>query len=256
MMRRQFMYSVLAVALVSLSYTGCQTGETDFGSGPLTVETVPGEAYVHYLDLFWIIRLPNRPQIAVWVEDTDGNYLDTIYVSQRAAYADWRSAPGDDTPAEDLRRPASLPRWTYQATGVPAQQVANERGPMGLADTPDAVTGSTPKNAARFSGSAFEGEDAVRVLLEVNHSTQFNDAYPAEAAEGTEGYSGGEWGSGQPALLYEAEVDPNGSETVPMQLSGHSSPDGSTGAVYTDLSGITSARKILEAAYVHVNRDP
>lgn len=45
------------------------------------------------------------------------------------------------------------------------------------------------------------------VKVEVNHSTDFNDYFPKNAQVGDSNYSGGKEGSGQPAVIYKAEVD-------------------------------------------------
>lgn len=45
------------------------------------------------------------------------------------------------------------------------------------------------------------------VKVEVNHSSDFNDSYPKNAPAGDAHYSGGKEGSGQPALIYRADVD-------------------------------------------------
>jgi hypothetical protein len=91
----------------------------------------------------------------------------------------------------------------------------------------------------------------VVVYLEVNASTDFNAAYPADATPGASNYSGGEWGSGQPSLVYAVTVDTERSrqtgDTGRFRLAGHGSPDGSDGRLYPKLGGITTARSILES---------
>ncbi len=91
------------------------------------------------------------------------------------------------------------------------------------------------------------------VKIEVNHSTDFNAHYPEDAVEGESNYSGGKMGSGQPSLVYVAEVDlTKEQKEFIATLKGHGSPDGSDGEVYPDLSGITSARSILKSITVWI----
>lgn len=91
------------------------------------------------------------------------------------------------------------------------------------------------------------------VKIELNHSIDFNDSYPKNAKEGDANYSGGKEGSGQPALVYEAMVDlTTGQKTFNAQLIGHSSPDGTSGTIYKDMSGITTALKIVKQITVTV----
>lgn len=45
------------------------------------------------------------------------------------------------------------------------------------------------------------------VKIEINHSTDFNDFYPKTAQVGDPNYAGGSEGSGQPAVIYAAQID-------------------------------------------------
>lgn len=57
---------------------------------------------------------------------------------------------------------------------------------------------------------------------------------------GDSNYSGGKEGSGQPAVIYKAEVDlTTGKKNFEATLIGHSSPDGSDGEIHTDMSGLS-----------------
>lgn len=61
-------------------------------------------------------------QFALWIEDMDGNYVDTLYVTRYTAGEGYR------------RRPQSISRWV--ASAEPGEMRANEI---------DAITGATPK---------------------------------------------------------------------------------------------------------------
>ena len=98
----------------------------------------------------------------------------------------------------------------------------------------------------------FRGQHFI-VKVEVNHSTDFNDNFPKNAQEGDANYSGGKEGSGQPAVIYKAEVDlTTGKKTFETTLIGHSSPDGSDGEIHTDLSGLTTALEIVERITINI----
>ena len=63
-------------------------------------------------------------------------------------------------------------------------------------------------------------------------------------------------GSGQPAVVYAADVDlSSGSEEFEAVLVGHSSPDGSSGGIDPDISGLTSALRIVERITIRVCDD-
>ena len=87
----------------------------------------------------------------------------------------------------------------------------------------------------------------VADLREINHSTDFNEAFPKSAKDGEANYSGGKEGSGQPAIVYAANVDlSSGEKSFEANLMGHSSPDGSSGEVNKDTSGLTTALHIVK----------
>ena len=90
-------------------------------------------------------------------------------------------------------------------------------------------------------------------MVEVNHSIDFNERYSEYIKEDEPNYSGGSEGSGQPALVYRAEVNLDSAKTrYDAVLIGRSSADGTDGKLYEDLSGITSALSIVKQITVCV----
>jgi len=68
-------------------------------------------------------RIVASSQYAFWIEDMDGNYIDTVYVTQ------WTASGGFSY------RPHSIPRWVSVAQ------------PSGMSDKEiDAISGATPSN--------------------------------------------------------------------------------------------------------------
>ena len=45
-------------------------------------------------------------QFSVWLEDSDGNFIKTLYVTERASQRNWRMSPKEG-------RPESLPVWYH-----------------------------------------------------------------------------------------------------------------------------------------------
>ena len=124
---------------------------------------------------------------------------------------------------------------------------------------PDAVSSATPKAGFSIETRLPEEHEELWVYFEVNNSTDFNETYRKDAEKESEFYSGGPWGSGQPALSYRAEVDLSGSAAgpgtelpsrLPFERIGHSSPDGNDGRIHEDMSGITTAREIVTSVVV------
>ncbi len=67
----------------------------------IEIRVTEGEEWDHKLRVIrWLpfIRVTNQPQMAFWIEDSDGEYLKTLYVTQGVAKQDWRKAPSDPTP--------------------------------------------------------------------------------------------------------------------------------------------------------------
>ena len=53
----------------------------EYNQGDIRVKVEKGTAYLHDFPLFLGIERKNAPQMAIWVEDTAGNYVATIYVT-------------------------------------------------------------------------------------------------------------------------------------------------------------------------------
>ena len=200
----------------------------------LIVGIEEGEEYLHKLRVLPLVRIKSPPQLAIWLETEEGTFVETLYVTGRTGEQSWRSAPLDETPSEDIRRPEALPVWQHRS----------------LEEELDGRTAATPKGGYEIAVGDFEVDRPLRIYLEVNHSTDFNERYPKEASEDSPFYSGGPWGSGQPSLVYTALLEPGNEETVIMEPLGHGSPDGSDGQIRRSLEGLTTARSILDRVEV------
>ena len=106
----------------------------------------------------------------------------------------------------------------------------------------DGISGATPKGSFNVKMSPTGKLKKFIVKIEINHSTDFNDAYPKSAKEGDANYSGGKEGSGQPS----------GKKEFTAKLIGHSSPDGSNGDLTKDTSSLTTALHIVKSITVYV----
>ena len=228
---------LLAVIITSHVFASCDKKLSAYETGSMCVEIKEGDNWLHDYPLFLGIKKKNPPQIAIWIEDTNGMYVSTVYVSRKAATGGWIGADGNN-------RKEALPCWCH------SRGIRNNDGSFcPTKDNPvtDAMTGATPRKG--FDTYYVDKKDMSHyyVMVEVNHSTDFNDTYTKDADVNSPYYSGGEDGSGQPALIYKAEIDmASGKGTFTASLIGHSSPDGSDGKVHTDMSGISSALNIVK----------
>lgn len=73
-------------------FAGCDKELVGYGQGSLKVVVEQGDAWLHDYPLFMGMKKKNAPQVAVWVEDTAGTYLATVYVSHKIATQSWTMA--------------------------------------------------------------------------------------------------------------------------------------------------------------------
>ena len=171
----------------------------------ISVAVNPGEAYSK-----------RAPQIAVWVEDSDGTYVDTLFVTKKASGNKWIGSPKNG-------RPESLPDW-YKSKGQnPAEKISK--------DEVDATTSATPKKGIVINKDLSMKKGKTYVFkCQANQSFDYNDYY-------TKKNSGVD---GQPAVLYEGEIIPDGTEKeIKLMLNNKS-------------EFITTADKIIESIYVAI----
>lgn len=226
------------VTTLALLFSSCNKDLIEYETGDVKVVVEKGEEYLHDFELFLGITKKSTPQMAIWIEDLEGNYITSIYVTHTIAKQAWTASGGD-------RRKSALPVWCH-SRGI--------EYPDGLylptKDQPltDGISGATPKGSYNVKMNPVGNLRKFILKMEVNHSTDWNDDYPKNAKEGDSNWSGGKGGSGQPALVYAAEVDlDSGKKQFTASLIGHSSPDGSNGEIYPDTSTLTSALKILKS---------
>lgn len=171
----------------------------------ITVAVNPGEAYSS-----------RAPQIAVWVEDADGIFVDTLFITKKASGNNWIGSP-------KAGRPEALPDW-YKSKGQnPADKITK--------DALDATTSATPKKGTVISKEIKLEKGKTYVFkCQVNQSFDYNEFY-------TKKNSGVD---GQPAALYCGELVPDGSEKeISLEFSGSTEK-------------LTTAHKILKSVYVVV----
>ena len=234
---------LISVITSVMMMASCSKEYLEYQAGDRCVNIEAGDGWLHDYPLFLGIKKKNPPQIAVWLEDTEGRYLGTLYASKKIATQGWASAGGN-------RRMEALPYWCHR------RGVVYEDGlylPTKAQPLIDGMTGATPRADFDVRLKENTGLRHFYVMVEVNHSIDFNDRYSDDKREGEPDYSGGPEGSGQPALVYRVDVNLDSASTsFDAVLIGHSSADGSDGKLYNDLYGITSALTIVKRITVNV----
>jgi hypothetical protein len=191
----------------------------------------------------------NHPTFAIWLEDTSGAYIQTLFVTSAIGQGIFKYGDKSDgkwKPGE-VRRPAAIPYWAHKR-GVMA-----ENGlllPTPRSKVPDAYSGATPEGSFRLTTKPDElANGKVKLMLEINQTWDFNEfwtnsLYPDDADYKT---------SCQPALVYSAIIDlDNPGSAIEMKPVGHSHYSGKTGELFTDLSTLTSALYIADKVIVSV----
>ncbi|MBX2848426.1 MAG: hypothetical protein KTR16_08900 [Acidiferrobacterales bacterium] len=186
------------------------------------------------------------PQMAVWLEDIDGKFIETLYVTKKASDSSYLQGFFGE---EQARRPEALPHWAH------SRGVREDDGLlMPSADQPiaDALTGATPLSSFELQSVTTATTGELVVKLEINRSFDFNEVYHPGAFPDDPIYSGS-GNSAQPSLIYAARIDLD--QDTPyyfMDLIGHGHHSGKTGEVYPDFTGITTAKDMVKRAIVGV----
>jgi hypothetical protein len=233
-------------------------------NGTLAITVHPGPEWVHTFRVMLVVPVENRPQMAFWLEQPDGTFVTTIYVTRRFAFQDWRAAPGED--ADAIERPSALPVWTrgHKRVGIaPMSSCAFCHGEHTADEpktelAPDAVTSATPETGFVREWAVPENLEpgTYVVRAEINHSKDFNDVYRDDLAQDDPDYSGGPMGSGQPSLVWSAELEIGGAAAkAELRPVGHGEPAGRNGKLDEDLSQLTTATGIIETIEVAYTPD-
>lgn len=182
----------------------------------------------------------NHPTFAFWLEDLEGNYLQTLFVTQSIAkgiyaYADagdgtWKNKEGK------AYRPAALPIWQNKKAELKADV--------------DAVSGATPKgNFVLKSWMANSPKKKINLLMEINQPWDWNKYWTNNKYPDNQNYKT----SCQPSLLYQVSIDLSNKGTeYYLNPVGHGHYAGDNGNLYTDLTTFTTALNITKSVKVRI----
>ena len=240
------------IATVLIAVSACSTGRKTVDDSEHIVLNVnqggKGEAFNITLEKG---KSHNHPSFAIWVEDMDENFIQTLFVTRSIATGIFGHGPLEaekwDTTPGWQRRPAALPYWINKR--IPA-----DKGPQ-LPDpdhpVPDAYTGATPPGSALINtklNKPLNGK--IRFLMEVNQPWDWNDYWTNTLYDDPDYRT-----SCQPSLVYAVTVDlDNPDKSFYMNPIGHGHYAGKDGELYTDLTTITTAKDIFSKIIVKTGK--
>lgn len=180
----------------------------------------------------------NHPTFVIWLEDMEGNYIKTLYVTQSYATgiftygtltdSTWQRTSGKST------QPAALPYWAHK------KGLINN---VTLIPTPehpfvDAYTSASPKTSFQYNTSVAK-HDKIRVLVEINQPWDWNLHWTNDKIDN-------EWyrHSAQPSIIYAVAL--TGAKRYDLNPIGYGNPTGETGELFTQLKTLTSAKQIFK----------
>lgn len=191
----------------------------------------------------------NHPLFAIWLADENGNFIQTLYVSESIGKGTFKRATRNSGRwlEGEIQRPAALPYWSHQ------YGVLNAYGnflPTPQNPVADAYTGATPKTSFVMKVRTEEAlKGKYKIMFEINQSWDwneywYNDKFPDDREYKT---------SSQPALVYSVDIDTaNKNAEYVLKPIGHSHYSGKDGSLNTDLTTLTTALKIANKISVHI----
>jgi hypothetical protein len=235
-MRKIILLLPLALMALSCSNSRVPTEESPdhitsnpYGKGAaLEIEMIKGEGH-------------NHPLMAIWVEDLEGRFVQTLYVAEsigKGVFPHGDESRGFWIPGE-IQRPAALPYWSHK------RGIKNANGlylPTPANPVPDAYTGPTPGQSFILHTKLDEpGLKRFNLLFEINQTWDWNEFWSNNKYPEDEEYKT----SCQPALVYRASInldDPQ--KEYEMKIIGRSHHSGANGELYGDLETLTTALHI------------
>ncbi len=189
----------------------------------------------------------NHPLMAIWVEDLNGNFVQTLFVAKSIGtgiFEHGKANQGKWQPGE-IKRPAALPVWSHRR-GIQTDDglfLPDRKNPIA-----DAYTGATPTGDFNMLVHLdIPDIKEFNVFFEINQSWDWNEywtnnKYPDDAEYKT---------SAQPSLVYKTTVNmASDQDSYPMYIIGHGHYSGKNGDVNKDLSTITTAKNIIKEVFV------
>ena len=194
----------------------------------------------------------NHPTFAIWLEDIDGTYIETLFVTKYISsgvfgYADagdwsWKNEKGEAI------RPAALPYWSHKRNVISRDSllIPTPENPVS-----DAISSATPKSNFVLKTSATKDlPNQFYILLEINQTWDWNAFWTNNKFPNDKDYKT----SSQPSIIYSSQIDLlNANKEIQLKPIGHGHYAGKDGKLYKDLSTFTTALDIAAEITVTIS---
>ena len=237
------------LALFSVMLGACQSSRVPVDEAPELITSNPEGEGVELQIEFVKGEGHNHPLMAIWVEDEQGRFIQTLFIAESIGKGVFRhgdSSQGFWMPGE-IRRPAALPYWSHRR-GIKAEDglyIPTPRNPIA-----DAYTGPTPGRSFILNSKLDKpGLKKFYVLFEINQTWDWNEYWTNNKYPDNDEYKT----SCQPAVVYSTLIDlENPEDEYLMRIIGRSHESGANGQLYDDLHTLTTALHIAEGIVVRV----
>ena len=204
-----------------------------------TSQAVAEEKEGHQRFSFQLLLLEKKCQIAIWLTDEQGVFVDTVYVTRKIAKKGLGNRSGGLDDKLGGARLSTLPVWAY-SRGIDYGN-ANFYPPKNK-PLPDAITSATPK-VGEFVWE-WKPKEALKprkylYYIEVNKSFDKNEHHD---------YS---WYRGQPSVVWRGNIQVgNQISKSEATIIGHGNVAGEDGTINPDLSTLTTSLRLIEKVVV------
>ena len=191
--------------------------------------------------VFYIELTKGMCQLAVWVEDEKGTFVDTVYVTRKIAKKGLGNRKGGIDDKMGGSRLSALPVWAHRrGVDYGGGNFYPEKEPPKDKALPDAVTSATPGSGEfkwTWNPEKVLAPGRYHFYIEVNKSFDDNDAHD---------YS---WYRGQPSVIWQGTlVVGDALSTAKAKIIGHGDPAGANGNITSDVSTLTTALELVARA--------
>jgi hypothetical protein len=189
----------------------------------------------------------NEPTFVFWIEDLEGNYIETLYITRYFGSGIYARIPlgGGRYKAGQSRaaRRSALPHRLHQ----PAKKEGKVMIPSPDQPLPDGITSATPQGDFVIHAKALKPlPPRFKIMFEINQPWDFNKYWNNTLYPDFDYQA-----SSQPALVYSATVDQSQKNTVFfLEPIGHSHYSGLDGRLFPDLSTLTTAKQMVQKVSV------